>query len=72
MVQPIAAQEPAFYHVSTAEGLNDNSVNDVKRDRNGILSTRIISTPTPIWQVAIFWKLNVIGTTTSGCEHPPI
>jgi ligand-binding sensor domain-containing protein/putative methionine-R-sulfoxide reductase with GAF domain len=33
----VAAQGPAFYHLSTAEGLSDNNVNDVKRDRNGIL-----------------------------------
>ena len=35
--QKVTAQVPAFYHLSTAEGLSDNSVNDVKRDRNGIL-----------------------------------
>lgn len=31
------AQSPAFYHLSTAEGLSDNNVNHVARDRNGIL-----------------------------------
>jgi len=31
------AQPPAFYHLSTAEGLSDNNVNSVARDRNGIL-----------------------------------
>ncbi|HEX2627819.1 MAG TPA: two-component regulator propeller domain-containing protein, partial [Chitinophagaceae bacterium] len=28
---------PAFYHLSTADGLSDNSVNSVCRDRNGIV-----------------------------------
>lgn len=31
------AQQPAFYHLSTAEGLSDNNVSHVLRDRNGIL-----------------------------------
>ena len=31
------AQQPAFYHLSTAEGLSDNNVNWASRDRNGIL-----------------------------------
>ncbi|HEX7844485.1 MAG TPA: histidine kinase [Chitinophagaceae bacterium] len=31
------AQQPAFYHLSTAEGLSDNNVNVARRDRNGIL-----------------------------------
>lgn len=31
------AQPPAFYHLSTAEGLSDNNVNIAVRDRNGIL-----------------------------------
>jgi putative methionine-R-sulfoxide reductase with GAF domain/streptogramin lyase len=31
------AQPPAFYHLSTAEGLSDNNVSMVARDRNGIL-----------------------------------
>jgi ligand-binding sensor domain-containing protein/putative methionine-R-sulfoxide reductase with GAF domain len=31
------AQMPAFYHLSTADGLSDNSVNSVCRDRNGML-----------------------------------
>lgn len=31
------AQQPAFYHLSTAEGLNDNNVITAARDRNGIL-----------------------------------
>ncbi len=31
------AQQPAFYHLSTAEGLSDNNVSFVARDRNGIL-----------------------------------
>jgi ligand-binding sensor domain-containing protein/putative methionine-R-sulfoxide reductase with GAF domain len=31
------AQPPAFYHLSTAEGLSDNNVNMAARDRNGIL-----------------------------------
>lgn len=31
------AQSPAFYHLSTAEGLSDNNVNIAVRDRNGIL-----------------------------------
>lgn len=31
------AQPPAFYHLSTAEGLSDNNVNMVARDRNGLL-----------------------------------
>lgn len=30
-------QTPPFYHLSTAEGLSDNFVNSVCRDRNGIL-----------------------------------
>ncbi len=31
------AQQPAFYHLSTGEGLSDNNVNVARRDRNGIL-----------------------------------
>lgn len=31
------AQQPAFYHLSTAEGLNDNNVISAARDRDGIL-----------------------------------
>lgn len=31
------AQSPAFYHLSTAEGLSDNNVYTVARDRNGIV-----------------------------------
>lgn len=31
------AQQPAFYHLSTAEGLSDNNVNWASRDRSGIL-----------------------------------
>ncbi|HMI77988.1 MAG TPA: two-component regulator propeller domain-containing protein, partial [Ferruginibacter sp.] len=31
------AQQPAFYHLSTAEGLSDNNVTMATRDRNGIL-----------------------------------
>ncbi len=31
------AQSPAFFHLSTAEGLSDNNVNTSARDRNGIL-----------------------------------
>lgn len=31
------AQSPAFYHLSTAEGLSDNNVTMAARDRNGIL-----------------------------------
>ncbi len=31
------AQQPAFYHLSTAEGLSDNNVNACARDKNGIL-----------------------------------
>jgi ligand-binding sensor domain-containing protein/putative methionine-R-sulfoxide reductase with GAF domain len=31
------AQPPAFYHLSSAEGLSDNNVSMVARDRNGIL-----------------------------------
>jgi ligand-binding sensor domain-containing protein/putative methionine-R-sulfoxide reductase with GAF domain len=31
------AQQPAFYHLSTAEGLNDNNVITAARDRDGIL-----------------------------------
>ena len=31
------AQQPAFYHLSTADGLSDNNVNIARRDRNGIL-----------------------------------
>ncbi|HQX74025.1 MAG TPA: two-component regulator propeller domain-containing protein, partial [Chitinophagaceae bacterium] len=31
------AQPPAFYHLSTAEGLSDNNVTIAVRDRNGIL-----------------------------------
>ncbi len=34
---PVFAQQPAFYHLSTAEGLSDNNVNTARRDRNGIL-----------------------------------
>lgn len=33
----VHGQTPAFYHLGTAEGLSDNSVNSVVRDRNGIL-----------------------------------
>lgn len=33
----LQAQQPAFYHLSTAEGLSDNNVSTVIRDRNGIL-----------------------------------
>jgi ligand-binding sensor domain-containing protein/putative methionine-R-sulfoxide reductase with GAF domain/two-component sensor histidine kinase len=33
----VFAQQPAFYHLSTAEGLSDNNVNVARRDRNGIL-----------------------------------
>ncbi|MBC7885772.1 MAG: hypothetical protein H7X99_09870, partial [Saprospiraceae bacterium] len=31
------AQSSSFYHLSTAEGLSDNRVHSVARDRNGIL-----------------------------------
>ena len=31
------AQQPAFYHLSTAEGLSDNQVNSIARDQNGVL-----------------------------------
>lgn len=31
------AQSPAFFHLSTAEGLSDNNVYTVARDRNGIV-----------------------------------
>ncbi|MEO6254646.1 MAG: two-component regulator propeller domain-containing protein, partial [Ferruginibacter sp.] len=31
------AQQPAFYHLSTAEGLSDNFVTSCARDKNGIL-----------------------------------
>ncbi|MGB4844669.1 MAG: two-component regulator propeller domain-containing protein [Ferruginibacter sp.] len=31
------AQAPAFYHLSTAEGLSDNNVRVAARDRNGII-----------------------------------
>ena len=31
------AQQPAFYHLSTAEGLSDNNVSIAAMDRNGIL-----------------------------------
>ncbi|MBL7732454.1 MAG: hypothetical protein JNM88_14840, partial [Chitinophagaceae bacterium] len=31
------AQSPAFYHLSTAEGLSDNQVNHAVRDRNGMV-----------------------------------
>lgn len=31
------AQQPAFYHLSTAEGLSDNNVYAAARDKNGIL-----------------------------------
>lgn len=30
-------QSPAFYHLSTAEGLSDNNVKIARRDRNGVL-----------------------------------
>ena len=33
----LLAQSPAFYHLSTAEGLSDNNVNIARRDQNGIL-----------------------------------
>lgn len=33
----LQAQQPAFYHLSTAEGLSDNNVSWAARDRNGIL-----------------------------------
>lgn len=33
----MVAQSPAFYHLSTAEGLNDNNVYVVRRDQNGIV-----------------------------------
>ncbi len=33
----LIAQQPAFYHLSTGEGLSDNNVNVARRDRNGIL-----------------------------------
>ena len=32
-----AGGEPAFYHLSTAEGLSDNNVTIAVRDHNGIL-----------------------------------
>ena len=31
------SQSPAFYHLSTAEGLSDNNVRSVARDKNGVL-----------------------------------
>ncbi len=34
---PVYSQSPAFYHLSTAEGLSDNTVNAVARDKNGML-----------------------------------
>ena len=37
IISLIQAQQPAFFHLSTAEGLSDNSVNNVARDKNGIL-----------------------------------
>ena len=30
-------QQPAFYHLSTAEGLSDNQVNSIARDQQGVL-----------------------------------
>lgn len=33
----VHAQSPAFYHLSTAEGLSDNNVTACARDKNGIL-----------------------------------
>lgn len=37
LIVKVQAQPPAFYHLSTAEGLSDNNVNTAVRDRNGIL-----------------------------------
>ena len=34
---PVYTQSPAFYHLSTAEGLSDNNVNMAVRDRTGML-----------------------------------
>lgn len=31
------AQTPAFYHLTTADGLSDNNVYDAVRDKNGIV-----------------------------------
>jgi len=36
-VNKMPAQSPAFFHLSTAEGLNDNSVNAAACDHNGML-----------------------------------
>jgi ligand-binding sensor domain-containing protein/putative methionine-R-sulfoxide reductase with GAF domain len=33
----LQAQSPAFYHLSTAEGLSENNVNIARRDKNGVL-----------------------------------
>ena len=37
LTKQMQAQQPAFYHLSTAEGLSDNNIHAVARDRNGIL-----------------------------------
>lgn len=36
-IPPMQAQQPAFFHLSTAEGLSDNNVYAAARDRNGVL-----------------------------------
>ena len=37
LAKQMQAQQPAFYHLSTAEGLSDNNVTTAVRDHNGIL-----------------------------------
>ncbi len=37
LTKQMQAQQPAFYHLSTAEGLSDNNVTIAVRDHNGIL-----------------------------------
>ena len=37
LTKQMQAQQPAFYHLSTAEGLSDNNVTIAVRDQNGIL-----------------------------------
>jgi len=37
LAKQMQAQQPAFYHLSTAEGLSDNNVHVVARDKNGML-----------------------------------
>ncbi|MBL0083614.1 MAG: hypothetical protein IPP37_14855 [Saprospiraceae bacterium] len=77
-------QIPSFYHLSTAEGLNDNNVICVATDKNGLvwLGTSeglhsLMATRSPIltdtsignWHPTIFDGLTLMRAIAFGSEH---